>query len=237
MTITIEQGITIGPGISIGNLFANRTPRTITTLALGRVSTTQVKFGTGSYSSGASNGGLKVTPATGFGFGLRDFTFEYWYYPTSYVDSLGIDMRPVSTTGAYPTVGPRATGAHIYYTNGATRITSSTTATPLNQWSSIAVVRNNNITKLYVNGVQEGISYVDNTNYLQGNCTIACNGYDQTGSFPIRGFIDEIRISDIARYTSNYTPATEPFVNDPFTLLLVHCDGTNGSSVFTDSVQ
>lgn len=212
-----------------------RTPRSVTAIAQGRVSTAQVKFGTGSYSSGASNGGLRVTPVTGFGFGLGDFTLEYWYYPTSYADSLGIDMRPIATTGAYPTVGPRTTGSHIYYTNGATRITSSTTATPLNTWNSIAVVRNNNITKLYVNGVQEGISYVDTTNYLQGSCTMACNGFDQNGSFPLKGFLDEIRISNVARYTGNYTPATQPFENDNNTLLLVHCDGTNGSAIFTDS--
>jgi hypothetical protein len=52
----------------------------------------------------------------------------------------------------------------------------------------------------------------------------------------VRGFMDEIRVSNIARYTANYTPATEPFVNDAFTLLLIHCDDTNGSSVFTDSI-
>lgn len=238
MTITIEQGITIGPGISMGNLPANRTPRTITPIQNGRVSTTQVKFGTGSLTNGTLAGGLRVTPTTEFGFGTGDFTLEYWYYPTSYTDSLGIDMRPAATQGAYPTMGPRATGSTIYYTNTGFRITSSTTATPLNTWNSIAIVRYQRNTRLYINGVQEGITFVDNTNYIQGNCTIGCNGYDgNAGSFPMKGFMDEIRISNVARYTANYTPATEPFSNDPYTLLLIHCDGTNGSSVFTDSVQ
>jgi hypothetical protein len=238
MTITIEQGVTIEQGIYIGNLPGNRSPRTITPIQNGRVSTAQVKFGTGSFSNGVSNGGLRVTPTTGFGFGTGDFTLEYWYYPTSYADSLGIDMRPASTQGAYPSMGPRATGSTIYYTNSTFRITSSTTATPLNTWNSIALVRYQGNTKMYINGVQEGSTFVDNTNYVQGNCTIGCNGFDgTTGSFPIKGFMDEIRISNIARYTGPYTPATQPFVNDPYTLLLVHCDGTNGSSVFTDSVQ
>ena len=237
MALIIEPGITIEQGIFLGNLPANRIPHTITPIAQGRVSTTQVKFGTGSYSSGASNGGLKVLPTTDFAFGLDDFTIEYWYYPTSFTDSLAVDMRPIATTGAYPTVGPRATGSTIYYSSGTFRITSATTATPLNQWSSVSVVRYNRNTKLYIDGVQEGVMFFDKTNYLQGSCTIGCNGYDQNGSFPIKGYLDEIRISNIARYTANYTPATEPFVNDPYTLLLVHCDGTNGSSVFTDSTQ
>lgn len=239
MTITIEPGITIGQGTYIGNLPANRTPRTVSTIASGRVSTTQVKFGTGSYSSGiaGATGGLKVIPSTGFGFGLSDFTIEYWYYPTGYSDSVSVDMRPLNGNGNYPTLAPRATGTTGYFTNNSFRITSSTTATPLNTWSAVSVVRYQGNTRLYINGVQEGITYVDTTNYIQGDCTIACNGREQTGSFPIRGYLDEIRISNIARYTGPYTPATQSFVNDPFTLLLVHCDGTNGSSVFTDSVQ
>ena len=235
MALIIEPGITIETGITLGNVPTLRTPHTVTPLALGRVSTDQVKFGTGSYSSGTSNGGLKVTPATDFGFGQSDFTIEYWFYPTSYVDTLTVDMRPVNTSGAYPSIYPRATGETSYYTNGATRISSTTTATPLNQWSSVALVRYNRLTKLYINGTQQGITYADSTSYLAGNCTIACNGYTQTGALPIKGYMDEIRISNIARYTANYTPATEPFDPDIYTLLLIHCDGTNGSSVFTDS--
>lgn len=237
MTITIEQGVTIEKGVAIGDFIAYRNPHTITVIPSAKISNAQVKFGTGSYTSLPGNGGLKVTPATDFAFGLGNFTIEYWFYPTGYVDTLTVDMRPVLGSGAYPSIYPRATGATSYYTTGATRITSSTTATPLNQWSSVAVVRYSGITKLYINGVQEGISWADNTNYIAGNCTIACNGYSQTGALPIVGYMDEIRISNIARYTTNYTPATEPFVGDANTLLLLHCDGTNGSTTFVDSVN
>lgn len=231
----IESGITIGAGVSMGDLpVPSRAAHTVTTIANGRVSTTQFKFGTGSFSNGTLNGGLKVLPTNDFAFGTNDFTIEYWYYPTSYTDSLGVDMRPIATTGAYPTVGPRATGSTIYYVNGVFRITSLTTATPLNQWSSVAIVRYQGNTKMYINGVQEGVTFADNTNYLRGSCTIGCNGFEQTGTYPIKGYMDEIRVSNIARYTGPYTPATQAFTNDQYTLLLVHCDGTNGSTVFSD---
>jgi hypothetical protein len=88
---------------------------------------------------------------------------------------------------------------------------------------------------MFVNGVQSGVTFADNTNYLAGSCWIGANDFQQTGSFPIRGFLDEVRFSNIARYTGNYTPATEPFVPDSNTRLLLHFDGTNGSTVFTDS--
>jgi hypothetical protein len=31
------------------------------------------------------------------------------------------------------------------------------------------------------------------------------------GNYQYNGYFDEIRISDIARYTENFTPQTEPF--------------------------
>ena len=46
--------------------------------------------------------------------------------------------------------------------------------------------------------------------------------------------MDEIRISNTARYTANFTAPTQAFVNDANTLLLLHMDGTNNSTVFID---
>jgi hypothetical protein len=86
----------------------------------------------------------------------------------------------------------------------------------------------------YINGNQSGATYLDSTNYFAGNCIIGANDFT-LGTFPILGNMDEIRFSNIARYTANYTPATQAFVNDQNTVLLIHCDGTNGSKVFTDS--
>ena len=48
------------------------------------------------------------------------------------------------------------------------------------------------------------------------------------------GYLDEMRVSDTARYTASFTPDTTPFQNDANTLLLLHMDGTDGSTVFID---
>ena len=61
------------------------------------------------------------------------------------------------------------------------------------------------------------------------------------GSSYIEAYIDEIRFSDTARWTSNFSPSTIPYTSDANTLLLIHCDeaitsGTTGSgATFTDS--
>jgi hypothetical protein len=51
----------------------------------------------------------------------------------------------------------------------------------------------------------------------------------------MRGYIDEFRFSNIARYSgSSITVPTAAFTNNANTLLLLHMDGTNGSTSFPD---
>jgi hypothetical protein len=236
MTITIESGITIQDGIVIGNLPIVKPGISHTVAANGnaRVSTSVVKFGTGSYTSNSLNGYLRVTPFSDFAFGTKDFTIECWYYPTSDLGGVLLGLRPLNTQGAYPVIVIDPSYSPCYYTNTAYRIRSPNNSTTLNQWSSLAVVRYQGVTKLYVDGVQAGSAYVDNNNYLAGSCIIGASDFNQTGIYPNKGNLDEIRFSNIARYTANYTPQTQPFVTDQNTLLLIHCDGANNSTVFTD---
>jgi hypothetical protein len=48
------------------------------------------------------------------------------------------------------------------------------------------------------------------------------------------GWFDELRISNIVRYTSNFTPPTQAFVPDRNTIALYHFDGSDGSTNFPD---
>lgn len=239
MTITIESGIMIEPGIIIGTvpIVKPGVNRTVTANGNAQISTNVVKFGTGSYTSNQLSGLLKVTPTTGLALGTGDFTLECWYYPGVFPADISIVMgfRPLNTQGFYPTIVIQSGGRPSYYTNVAYRVTGDTGTLTLNQWNSIAIVRSNGVTKLYANGVQTGGDYSDNNNYLAGSCIVGASDFQQTGVYPIRGYLDEVRISNIARYTANYTPATQPFVTDQNTLLLLHCDGTDGSTTFTDS--
>lgn len=237
MSIEIGTGISLGAGVLIspGNIITPRTPHTVAAMGNAQVSTSQVKFGTGSYTSNSLSGYLKVTPFNDFAFGTSNFTVEFWLYPTSLsVQQSFFGTRPYATNGAYPAMFMYNTGFLGYFTTGGYRITTTTKPT-LNSWNSIALVRYGTTLTYYINGVNAGGQWnADTTNYLAASCTFGSDDYFPGGSV-IRGYMDEIRVSNIARYTTNYTPATQPFVSDNNTLLLIHCDGTSGSTAFADS--
>lgn len=238
MAITIGSGITIQPGIAIGDIpvFSNGGGLTHTIVANGQaqVSTAQFKLGTGSYTSNNLSGYLRVTPYSDFAWGTGDFTMEFWYRPVAFSTAATmIGLRPSGTEGPYPTIFINSNSSVGYYQTTATRITSATNVVTANTWSSIAIVRYSGNTKMYINGNQSGTTYLDSTNYSAGACIIGGNDFTP-GTFPILGNMDEIRFSNVARYTANYTPATSAFTTDNYTKLLIHCDGTNGSNVFID---
>ena len=239
MTITIETGINIGPGIAMGNIAViagGGTTHTVTANSNAQISTAQSKFGSGSYTSNSVKGFLQVTPTTDFAWGTGNFTIEFWYRPTSFAAACTIiGCRPFGAEGTYPVIYINATNPSVaYYVQAANRILSATNVIILNQWNSIAVVKYQGNTKMYINGTQSGSTFVDPFNYPAGACIIGLNDFNLNTN-PVLGNMDEIRFSNVARYTGNYTPATEPFLPDAYTRLLLHCDGTNGSKVFTDS--
>lgn len=98
-------------------------------------------------------------------------------------------------------------------------------------WRHWAIVRNGSTVTLYKDGVSQGTDTDSNT---IGTSTYnqLVFGYGSWGSWA--GYVDEIRVSDTARYTSGFTPSTSAFTNDSNTIILLHMDGADGSTTFTD---
>tara|TARA_B100000686_G_scaffold350249_1_gene445676 strand:+ start:17806 stop:22839 length:5034 start_codon:yes stop_codon:yes gene_type:complete len=108
---------------------------------------------------------------------------------------------------------------------------------PLNQWSHLAVVmdRVNDIDYLYLNGVLE-TSGANNFDHAVTSDPLIVGRYTPTNDSGMVGYLDEIRISNVARYTgATYTEPTAAFTSDANTLLLIHSDEADGSTTFTDS--
>lgn len=215
---------------------AGAATHTITANNNARMSNAQAKFGSASYTSNSAAGFIRATPFTNLAWGTGDFTMEMWLRPTSVTAAYTIvGFRPSSTEGAYPNIYVNTNNTVNWYIGAANRISSALGILTLNAWNSIAVVRQSGNTKMYVNGTQTGSTYLDANNYLCGQCMIGANDFQNGTSLFVQGNLDEIRFSNIARYSGNYTPATSQFWPDTYTQLLLHCDGANNSTAFTDS--
>lgn len=191
-----------------GNDLVDKSNNKAAVTAYGNAAVTSVnkKFGTGSYYFDGSGDYLSIPSSSNFTFGTGDFTIECWVrFNAVASQQLIIDFRPVGSNGLYPALYI-SNGILYYYTNATNAITSSTLFT--NIWYHISVVRNGTSTKLFINGGQEGSTYVDSTNYSNGSITIGSSGFYANGTdSPFNGYMDDLRITKgVARYTSSFTP-------------------------------
>jgi hypothetical protein len=215
-----------------------RTANTITTGGNTKVSTAQSKFG-GASALYDGSGDYLLVSNTGNPFNLGTGAFTYEFFANITTIAAG-DRQAVLFHDDGIRIEIRRTGANIYphvYLNNTgadptdPQITSSqyiTTGT----WNHIALVRNSNTLTIYVNGVSGGTSAT--LGATLGSQSALYIGNRPDNDLSVNGYLDEIRISNTARYTGTFTPTATAFGNDANTLFLMHADGSNNSTTFTD---
>jgi hypothetical protein len=216
----------------------SRAANFITEVGNVKISTAQSKFGGSSALFDGAGDRLDVSnTGNPFNLGTGNFTYECFVNITAI--NAG-DRHAVFYHDDGCRIEIRRTGANIYphiYLNNTLadptdpQITSSqyiTTGT----WNHIALVRNSNTLTVYVNGVSGGTSATLGATLSSQSALYIGNREDN--SLSLNGYLDELRVSNTARYTANFTPPAAAFVNDANTLLLIHADGTNNSTLFLD---
>ena len=68
-----------------------------------------------------------------------------------------------------------------------------------------------------------------------GDIVINRHTWDSGESSRLSGLIDEVRFSNIARYSDNFTPSTQQLQNDENTLLLLNFEDTSSTQVIDSS--
>ncbi len=146
-----------------------------------------------------------------FTFGAGDFTVETWLFATATPSNMFtiFDTRPASTQGAYTLFYLSSDLTIRLWVSSADRITSSAIAT--NTWYHVALSRSLSNTRLFINGVQSGSTYVDTNNYLASLLLIGASyGGGASIAYSWAGYMQDFRITRYARYTANFTPPTGP---------------------------
>ena len=198
-----------------------------------KLDTAQKKFGTASLELDGTADNLTYPTSTDFGFGTTNWAAECFIRPSSVTGTQYIfDFRNASATDTAPTVYLDGTALHFGVGN-TSQATGGTLST--GTWYHVAVARSGGSTKLFLDGVQVGSTYTDANNYGTTKPLAIGSDYNSAAN-AFAGHIDEVRISKAAaRYTANFTSTTSAFGNDLNTVLLIHFDGTDGSTTITDS--
>lgn len=173
------------------------------------ISTNQSKFGGKSmYFNGTAR---LYTNGNPFNFGIGDFTVDFWVYKIQ--GSGGFYVSPGVTGGLM--IGPNS-GNNLAVGREAVAWDTnfSNIGATDNTWNHIALVRSSGTLMLFVNGKLVGSAA--NTmvyNMNGGSLSIGIQSKEMYGTaYSFVGYIDEYRISNVARWTSNFTPPTEPYV-------------------------
>lgn len=151
-------------------------------------------------------------PEADFAFGTGDFTIEFFIYVDGSVNARSIfDFRPYGSNGAYPSLSMSATNTLNFWHSTTNRIVG--THVIANAWHHVELSRASGVTKLFVDGAQDGSSYTDATTYGCGASRprIGSGGYS-TPESPFKGHIEDLRITKgVARHTANFTPPAAAF--------------------------
>ena len=121
----------------------------------------------GSVFFGAQYTFLQLDGSSDLAFGTGDFTIEMWIKIDDDTNTNGIyDSRPSGSNGDQVALFySGSSNAVLLANNGTVRITGTTDVGKDHAWHHIALTRASGSTKLFVNGVQEGSTYSDSTDY------------------------------------------------------------------------
>ena len=160
-----------------------------------------------------------------------DFTVEF------YIESAFFNIGSSETRCIFSQGGPsgsrlvvRPDGKLAFYVNNSQFLVTSVALASLTR-IHIALVRSSSEFKFYINGVEDNgfvnslsVSTSSNTVFgvLDSSNPSGPDPFEVDYAYPIDADLEEIRISDIARYTTNFTPATTPHPAEINSLLLLH---------------
>tara|TARA_B100000676_G_scaffold37943_1_gene35805 strand:+ start:218 stop:1366 length:1149 start_codon:yes stop_codon:yes gene_type:complete len=199
---------------------SSNTGNTITFNGNAQISTTQSKFGSSSaYFDGTGDyidlGGSSLRSVCDSG----DFALELWFYQDSRSSWTNLITNYGTGNGGWAVYINNDSPNQLYWWhyNGSGWVylnyTQGTRTTiTLDTWHHVAVTRNGNTWRLFLNGVQED-TITDSNNITASNGAVSSGlrlGTINAGlQYPLHGYIDDVRITNgDSRYTSNFTPPT-----------------------------
>ena len=175
-----------------------------------------VKLGSGALDCAASTIAadyFSVTPHADWNFGTDPFTIDFWYYGRNTQDSNNVFLISdhntngeikirVNMAGGGYNIEMTPTGGGSQFPINCTPSGNIQTAT----WTHMALVRTNNTFTLWHNGAAMTSNTVSNSGGAGRSDGVGIRmGTRGISTQNFNGLLDEVRVSDVARWTSSFT--------------------------------
>ena len=143
---------------------------------------------------------------TGLNNAATDFTFECWVNTTvggmlmaRYASGSALDGFIIDSTSGFPVIQINTNANNL---NGTVNLKDG-------KWHHLAFVRDSNVCKIFVDGVLD-VSQTD-SEPMQVNANWIIGRHGNASTYYYTGYIRDLRwAAGTVRYTSNFTPPTEP---------------------------
>lgn len=210
----------------------------VTAVGTAAVTNAQAKFGTQSLTMGSSptTSALIVPEAPWNRFGTYgDCTLECWVYNTNPAQGTARLFSKDLAASPYATVDYTSAGSWQFYMDSGAVAMSGTGTLTANTWYHVALVRNAGTWYFYLNGVKI-CSVLGNTWGNQSTALFRIGNWSSL-AYPWPGYIDGIRISNVARYPggTTFTPPSAAFTNDANTLMLLNFEPNPFNAIHDES--
>ena len=203
----VHSDTTSGSTTFVNSAYA---PGSSTITALGSVdhSTTQSKFGGSAIKTIRAGGStIRLDFVDEMNVGSGDYTIDWWFYgelvPAN--NTYIVDTNNVSRLYCYQVKNEDPIKSYGSYDNTTYQ---SGCASLSGGWTHFAVVRQSGVTHLYNNGVQFASGTIF-TSWDNRTEIYVMTNFGNTQGFD--GYVDEIRVSDIARWSGAFTPRTAAY--------------------------
>lgn len=199
-------------GVNAGTSFTDSSAvaRAVTATGAANTNNTQVKFGTSACQI-TTSGALTIPSAADLNFGTGDFTVEMWLYPTSATVGLCVGKRASSATTSGIIILENTTQYTFLASIGSSFVINTNFGTlTTNTWAHLAVERFGTQFNAYYNGTRTNCG--TNAGSIDTNASVMSFGRDLDPTNAVIGYLDEIRVSKVARYQStSFTPPVTPY--------------------------
>lgn len=184
------------------------------------LSSAQVKFGASSLATSTSGDGATIQDSPALKL-TGDFTIEWFSYLTN--ASATIFLKGTTSSASRITTSSGVLNVYSDQSGSTVLLASSAGKVILNQWQHCALVKQGNVWTIYIDGQAVGTTTSAGQTF-GNNVYPAYLANTANGSIPLIGYMDEFRISNVARYTGNFTPPSAAFTPDANTVMLMHFD-------------